>query len=269
MIWGASPVVPTVVTGDDAPVFDQFSAGDLAHAASFAVVSVAVVGERVWFVARDGNARLRPLLGAIGLLAGALVVGGAAAPVLRSLWAILGGLAPGPLVAAVDRHPVVAFTVGFVAWDLAGYWHHRIGHHVRLGWASHRWHHTGPEFDLSVALRQSWLPWPALVTFPFVAVTGVSFTTAAVCAAVSNTWQALTHLSIPIRLGGVLDGLVVTPASHRRHHETREPVNLGAVLTIWDRLAGTWVAPDVVGDLRAGHATDWTIGDSFRPNHGG
>jgi hypothetical protein len=58
---------------------------------------------------------------------------------------------------------------------------------------------------------------------------------------VATVWQLLVHTSAPIGLPRWVAAVVVTPGAHRRHHEdAAAPVNLGGVLTVWDRLAGTW-----------------------------
>jgi sterol desaturase/sphingolipid hydroxylase (fatty acid hydroxylase superfamily) len=51
---------------------------------------------------------------------------------------------------------------------------------------------------------------------------------------------------LPAWLGVV----VVTPATHRLHHERGGAVNLGPVLTVWDRAAGTWQSPSSVAAPR-------------------
>ena len=213
---------------------------DVVVAASMAIVVVSVVAERFWLHAREGRARLAALRTAATMGTGALVAGAAVTAADRWIWPVIGRLTPPPLEALTSSHVVVEVVVVFVAWDLAGFAHHWIGHQTRLGWASHQVHHTGAEYDLSLAWRQSWFPWPALVTFPFVAATGGSLSVAIGCAAVSNTWQALVHTAVPLRVPQWFAALVVTPTTHRRHHVDQAPVNLGAVLTCWDRLAGTW-----------------------------
>ena len=42
--------------------------------------------------------------------------------------------------------------------DLAYYWFHRVTHVSRFFWASHVVHHSSTHFNLSTALRQTWVP---------------------------------------------------------------------------------------------------------------
>ncbi|MGK2929477.1 MAG: sterol desaturase family protein [Acidimicrobiales bacterium] len=213
---------------------------DLLIALAYATVIVAVLAERAWLAVTTGNARLPSLATAAAMGGGALVVGGLVTAVERVLWPLIGVHSPAPVQALVGVHPLVELVVVFVAWDAAGFAHHWLGHRTAIGWASHQVHHTGPDYDLSLAWRQSWLPVTAVVTFPLVALTGAGFTTALACAVVSNTWQALVHTTAPVRLPEWLERAAMTPRTHRAHHASVTPVNLGSVLTIWDRLAGTW-----------------------------
>lgn len=218
---------------------------DLLIALAYATVIVAVLAERAWLAVTTGSARLPSLATAAGMVTGALVVGGFVTALERVLWPLIGAHSFAPVEALVGMHPLIEFVVVFVAWDAAGFAHHRLGHRTAIGWASHQVHHTGPHYDLSLAWRQSWLPVTAVVTFPLVALTGAGFTTALACAVVSNTWQALVHTTAPVRLPEWLERIVMTPRTHRAHHASATPVNLGPVLTLWDRLAGTWEpAPD-------------------------
>ena len=56
------------------------------------------------------------------------------------------------------------------------------------------------------------------------------------------------HLNVSWRLRW-LEWIFVTPRYHHIHHSdnpAHHTANLGAVLTIWDRLFGTYVDPDEV-----------------------
>ena len=46
----------------------------------------------------------------------------------------------------------------FFADDLAYYWFHRVSHESRVFWASHVVHHSSQHYNLSTALRQTWVP---------------------------------------------------------------------------------------------------------------
>ena len=203
-------------------------------------VIAAVLGEAVWLRAGLGL-RTGPVTTTALMALGATPAAMALARLDRHLSPALGSLSVPPLRAFWVGHPVLAAVAAFVAWDAAGWWYHRLGHRTAVGWAAHRVHHTGTRYDMTLAWRQSWFPLHAVVAFSPVALLGVELTTVAGCAAVSKLWQALVHTSLPVRLPRVLTAAVMTPAMHRRHHTLDGGgSNLGPVLTIWDRLAGTW-----------------------------
>lgn len=230
---------------------DSVEAIDVAVAAGYALVIVAVAAERVWLLFRTGSARIGALATSAVMGGGAVVAGVMITAVERAVWPVVGAVAPAPLLALMDVHLVVEVAVVFVAWDAAGFAHHWLGHRSAVGWASHQVHHSGADYDLSLAWRQSWFPVTALVTFPLVALTGTSFEMAVGCALASNTWQALLHTSVPLRTPAWVEAAVMTPRSHLRHHQSSTPVNLGPVLTLWDRFAGTWCPHDRHEALRA------------------
>jgi sterol desaturase/sphingolipid hydroxylase (fatty acid hydroxylase superfamily) len=51
----------------------------------------------------------------------------------------------------------------FLADDFCFYWFHRASHKLGLLWMSHVVHHSSNEFNLSVGLRQTWLPFLGIV----------------------------------------------------------------------------------------------------------
>lgn len=211
------------------------------------------------------------LMGVGGLFVGSLVSG-----VFVLAFTAVGRFAP--TSPPWNGSPVLTFAVAFVVWDAFGYWYHWLGHRTRLGWAAHQPHHTGRTYDLTLAWRQSWVPVHGIV-LPLVALGGWPLSTIVACAAVSNGFQALQHLSGWHRAPRSVRAVLHTAVQHRHHHRIDhgswfEPtaagaVNLGPVFTLWDRLFGTYldgfVSPDaeygvpgVPGDrLFAGQLTGW------------
>ncbi len=212
---------------------------------SHGLLVAAVLGEAAWRGIAEGWSGVRRIPVVASMAAGAVVVGAVVTRLYVALWPVLAGWAPAPLRGVWDGHPLLGALGAFVAWDLAGYWYHRIGHRTRLGWASHQVHHTGDRYDLTLAWRQSWLPLHAVVIFPLLALGGFRLEPLVVCAAVSNLWQALVHTAAPVRLPSWVVATLTTPVTHRRHHAVEHggataAVNLAPVLTLWDRLGGTW-----------------------------
>jgi sterol desaturase/sphingolipid hydroxylase (fatty acid hydroxylase superfamily) len=237
-------------------LFELADGRDWAVSIPYALALGLAAVEITWLAHRPGPARRAVLrasatAGAMGV--GALVVGVGYAAVLRPLWSAVGSLAPEGLAGFWRAHPVAGAMVAFVAWDLALFLYHWIGHHTAVGWAAHQPHHSGVDYDVSLGFRQTWVPFHGLAVQPLVALLGLDLDVILICAAVSNSWQMLIHTSVPVRFPDWFDATVMTPASHRQHHgRDGGSGNLGAVFTIWDRLAGSWVPGSVPAPVAYG-----------------
>lgn len=213
----------------------------------YAIAFAGVAAEVAWLSRRPGPTRSRVLrsAGTAGAMAaGALVVGVVYTAVFRRLWEAVAGWRWEAAADLWQAHPVAGAVIAFVAWDLSGWVYHVIGHRTRVGWAAHQPHHSGPDYDATLGLRQSWAPFHGLVHHPLLALAGFDFRVVAVCAAVSNCWQVLEHTSLALRFPRWFEAVVMTPAAHRHHHGREGgAVNLGPFFTVWDRMAGTWVPP--------------------------
>lgn len=226
----------------------QLSSTDSVVGVVYLAIIAAVAGETTWRYLNAGTRRsgvVGDAVTAAAMAAGGAVVGLGWAGGLAALWSMWARLTPEAVTVSWSQRPALAALTAFIAWDAAAWLYHWTGHHSAVGWAAHRPHHTGG-FDLTVGLRQSWTPVWSLVIYPPLAVLGISFETMVAAAALSNLWQFAVHTSVPFSVPGPVAALVITPAAHRHHHgRPGAPVNLGAVLTVWDRLAGTWVPHDV------------------------
>lgn len=213
----------------------------------YVVALTAVAAEVAWLARSAGPARRRVLASAAMaafMAAGALAVSVPYTAAFRLLWNAMARLRWEGAATFWEAHPIVGAVSAFVAWDLSGWIYHLIGHRTRIGWAAHQPHHSGSDFNATLGLRQSWAPFHGLAHHPLLALAGFDLRVIFACAAVSNCWQVLEHTSAPIRFPRWFSAVVMTPAAHRHHHRRDgAPVNLGPFLTIWDRLAGTWVSP--------------------------
>jgi sterol desaturase/sphingolipid hydroxylase (fatty acid hydroxylase superfamily) len=224
----------------------------------YVLALTAVAAEVAWLARGSGPSRRRVLLSAVtaaAMAAGALVVAVPYTVAFRFLWEAVATVRWEAAATFWLAHPVLGAIAAFVAWDLSGWVYHVIGHRTRIGWAAHQPHHSGPDFDLTLGLRQTWAPFHGLVHHPLLALAGFDLEVIFVCAAFSNCWQLLEHTSLPVRFPRWFSAVVMTPAAHRHHHRRDgAPVNLGPVLTVWDRLAGTWVSAEVPAPTAYGPA---------------
>jgi sterol desaturase/sphingolipid hydroxylase (fatty acid hydroxylase superfamily) len=224
----------------------------------YAVAFAGVAAEVAWLARRPGPTRHRILTSAAtaaGMAGGAFAVGFLYTAVFRVLWEAVAVVRWEAAASFWADHPVAGVAATFVAWDFSGWVYHLIGHRTRIGWAAHQAHHSGSDYDATLGLRQSWAPFHGLLHHPLLALLGFDIRVVIVCAAVSNCWQVLEHTSLPIRFPRWVEAVVMTPAAHRHHHgRDGGLVNVGPFFTVWDRLAGTWVAPDAPAPAAYGPA---------------
>jgi sterol desaturase/sphingolipid hydroxylase (fatty acid hydroxylase superfamily) len=206
---------------------------------AYAVIAVVLVV--------DLSRRRRPVgaarLGSLAVTAAAaLLFAVPVAAVVAGEWAVLARLAPDALTSTWARHPVPAAVACFVVVDLVAYAYHRVGHATRVGWASHRVHHLGRSFDMTLVLRQPWVPVHGLAIVPLTALAGFPLPLAAACSSISLAYQAVQHSGRAWSLGR-LDAVLVSGRAHLHHHDAEGGHHeLGAVLRVWDHLFGTAVA---------------------------
>ncbi len=136
-----------------------------------------------------------------------------------------------------------SYVILFILYDLCYYWAHRVSHEVNLLWSGHIVHHQSEEYNLSVALRQSWLQ--SLFTFwVYIPLALMGFDTymLAWVSAINLTYQFWIHTELVNKMG-VFEYVLNTPSHHRVHHG-RNPKyidkNYAGVFIVWDMLFGTF-----------------------------
>ncbi len=154
-------------------------------------------------------------------------------------------------VSYIQRLPgTVKILLGLILADFCLYWVHRAMHRPLL-WPTHTFHHSiaqlwwlsGSRTSLThlflFAVPQTILAYYVLDLAPW--QTGVAFSVGVVV----NVW---IHTNIWVNLGP-LEWILITPNYHRVHHGARglSNKNLGFILTIWDRMFGTYVNPQSIG----------------------
>jgi alkylglycerol monooxygenase len=129
--------------------------------------------------------------------------------------------------------------------DFAYYWFHRISHEVRFFWNFHVVHHSSNQYNLSVAVRQSWfsgiahwifyLP-AALFGFPlwaFVTMHGLNL-----------IYQFWIHTKAIQKMPAWFEYIFNTPSHHRVHHGVNDNYldkNYGGIFIFFDRVFGSFV----------------------------
>ncbi len=151
-----------------------------------------------------------------------------------------------------DLHLPLALeaTLLFLFLDFWRYWEHRVFHEVPLLWRIHLVHHSDTAIDVTTSQRHHPLE-SVIVTLLAIALVfslGVSAEAIGIyllAAMLSSLW-AHANINLPEAFDKPLRKVLVTPGVHAMHHSSYQPEtdsNYGSVLTIWDRLFGTYTTP--------------------------
>ena len=220
----------------------------LVRGAGLGLALIAVLALERW----RPHARLRPAwranlgLWAIDALAMSAICG--ACGWVLAAWAAERGLG---LLAWVGAPEWLAAVAGVVALDAVSYLWHRANHRVPLLWRFHQVHHADASFHVTTGLR--FHPGELILALPVrlavVLALGVPPAGVLVFELVFGVANLLEHGNFdwPRRIEPALRRVLITPALHRRHHiaDWRElNTNFGTVLSLWDRLAGTYRASE-------------------------
>ena len=204
-------------------------------------IFVLIIGEAIYAYLR-GNFNFRTMDSISSLSAG---MTNAIKGVLGLTAVIVGYAHMYEYVAVVDTQTSwVTYLLALLGLDFATYWYHRLAHHVNIFWNRHVIHHSGEEFNMATALRQSISKFVNISVFFLLpaAVLGVPPQVIAIVTPFHLYVQVWYH-TIHIGKMGWLEYIIVTPSQHRVHHAVNDiykDKNLAPVFCVWDRLFGTY-----------------------------
>jgi len=138
-----------------------------------------------------------------------------------------------------------SLVVSFLVLDWMSYQLHQIYHQVPWLWRLHALHHSDPDVDWSTAQRRHPLEYllaGALSVF-VVRELGMPGWCVAVYGVVAFALAALTHANVrwPRWAERFFEPVLITLDAHLLHHAIDAPdANFGGVLSIWDKLYGTY-----------------------------
>jgi sterol desaturase/sphingolipid hydroxylase (fatty acid hydroxylase superfamily) len=141
------------------------------------------------------------------------------------------------------------FVVGIVALDFAyGYVAHRAMHVAPALWRFHRVHHSDAIVDVTTSYRTHpvEVAWRHLWLFATAWTLGIPAAAIVAFRVLSALNGILEHANIRVRpaLDAAISWLWVTPNMHKVHHsrlQAETDSNYGNLLTLYDRLLGTFV----------------------------
>jgi sterol desaturase/sphingolipid hydroxylase (fatty acid hydroxylase superfamily) len=188
---------------------------------------------------------------AFGLFALSLAIMAVVEPVIRAVWPAaitpVFRLGPDDLPAGFGfAAPLVLAVVWLVAFDFFQYWVHRAQHAIPALWRFHAVHHSHEHMDSTNAFSH---PVDAigvlLGVLAFGAMVGFDAAPVIYLAAILTIRDRLIHTRAPIHFGPLHPWLI----DNRHHflHHSPDPAchhcNFGSTFTLWDKLYGTYRAP--------------------------
>jgi sterol desaturase/sphingolipid hydroxylase (fatty acid hydroxylase superfamily) len=142
---------------------------------------------------------------------------------------------------------LIYFIATFILLDLGEYVYHRMMHRVKALWMFHIVHHSDTIVDVSTTLREH--PGENLIRLTFtllwVFISGAAFWALMLRQIIQSFSTVFAHMNyrLPDKLDSIVSLLFITPNLHQVHHHYKQPYtdcNYGDVLSIWDRLFGTF-----------------------------
>lgn len=130
--------------------------------------------------------------------------------------------------------------------DFLYYWFHRFSHESRFFWNFHVVHHSSNQYNLSVAVRQSWFSgivhWIFYLPLAFIGFPLWSFT---LMHGMNLIYQFWIHTKAIKKLPAFFEYILNTPSHHRVHHGADDiylDKNYAGIFMFWDRMFGTFVS---------------------------
>ncbi|HQV55427.1 MAG: sterol desaturase family protein [Chitinophagaceae bacterium] len=148
--------------------------------------------------------------------------------------------------------------IAILAIDFSSWLVHLVMHKARPLWRFHLIHHTDNSVDVTTGLRHH--PGDSILRgiffMLFIFLSGTPMYGVMIYQTLLVLATAFTHanISLPKGLDKAISYILVSPNMHKVHHHWKQPFtdsNYGAVLSIWDRLFGTFMKLDIK-DIRYG-----------------
>ena len=148
----------------------------------------------------------------------------------------------------LNANALLSIIISFLILDFFGGWLvHITEHKVPVLWRFHVIHHADNNVDVTSGLRHHPIESVLRGVFFFmgIALSGAPMYAVMIFQTILVFATAFTHANIrlPKWLDTTLSYLIVSPNMHKVHHHWKQPFtdsNYGAILSIWDRLLGTF-----------------------------
>ena len=147
----------------------------------------------------------------------------------------------------IGKSSFVLFLVSFIFLDFGEYVYHVTMHKVKRLWMFHVVHHSDHVVDVSTTLREH--PVENFIRLSFtliwVFISGAAFWALMLRQIIQAFTTLFAHMNyrLPDTVANIIGLIFITPNLHQVHHHYKQPYtdcNYGDVLSIWDRLFGTF-----------------------------
>ena len=145
---------------------------------------------------------------------------------------------------------LVEYILGFIVLDFCEYVYHIIMHKIKPFWKFHLIHHSDLGLDVSTTVREhpgeTFFRMCFLIIWVF--IVGASFGVLLLGQTIQTVANITSHTQFRLtgRAEKLIGWLFITPNLHHVHHHYQLPYtdcNYGDVLSIWDRVFGTYARP--------------------------
>lgn len=203
-----------------------------------------------YFFARRHQANtLKRRVANIGLIVAATISAQLIFPmatVALSLWTDAHGIG---LFQLVDWPASLEIFLCLIVLDFAIYWQHRFFHRFPPLWRMHRVHHSDLLFDACLGIR--FHPFEIVLSkaykLAWIALLGPSVIAVIAYESLLLGFSLITHgnIRLPTKFDAIVRLFFITPDFHRVHHSVHPEEtdsNYGNILSVWDRLFGSYRA---------------------------
>lgn len=143
--------------------------------------------------------------------------------------------------------------------DLWSYWWHRFNHTIPFLWRFHRAHHTDTEMGATSAYRfhPVEIIFSSILRLPLILVLGLEPEGLLLYESILTVSIAFHHanIGIGVKADAALRSVIVSPVMHKLHHSVKPAEfssNYSSILSVWDRLFGTWTETEKPEGIRLG-----------------
>jgi sterol desaturase/sphingolipid hydroxylase (fatty acid hydroxylase superfamily) len=155
--------------------------------------------------------------------------------------------------------PLAVPVVAIVLLDLATYLAHVSMHKVPLFWRFHSIHHSDPALDVTTTIRQH--PGETAIRVAYMGAMAIALGASPGMLVGYRVTSSLigvaehANIGLPVGLDAFLSWFTTSPNMHKVHH-SRCPqytdTNYGNILSLWDRLFGTFTPARIGVDVEYG-----------------